>query len=78
MMYMAISLPNFFYSLGKIGLDVYNFFLCLHPLVILVVLMRAMQVKAQSLERSSRRLCKEKNLEVEPCMTEMGLVHDKN
>lgn len=45
-LFLGITSPNFIYSLGKYGLDIYNLFICLHPFVILIVMLRAMKVQA--------------------------------
>lgn len=52
LMYFILIIPNFF-ILNSTGLTWYSVFTCLHPIVIIVTLLWAIQINAQNLERKS-------------------------
>ena len=51
-LYVVIIIPNFF-ILNSTGLTWYSVFTCLHPIVIIVILLWAISINAQNLERKS-------------------------
>jgi hypothetical protein len=50
--YLIMVIPNFF-ILSSTGLTWYSVFTCLHPIVIIVILLWAISINAQNLERRS-------------------------
>lgn len=50
--YVIMIIPNFF-MMTPIGLSWYSVFTCLHPLVIIVILLWSISLNAQNLERKS-------------------------
>lgn len=52
MFYLVMIIPNFF-ILNTTGLTWYSVFTCLHPIVIIVILLWAISINAQNLERKS-------------------------
>ena len=52
LLYLVSIVPNFF-ILSDTGLEWYSLFNCLHPIVIIVILLWAISIDAQNLERKS-------------------------
>ena len=50
--YFVMIIPNFF-ILSNTGLEWYSVFTCLHPVVIIAILLWAISINAQNLERKS-------------------------